>query len=501
MNANHRNATIALAATWILSTAVPAAAAVRRVENPVPGSYIVVLKSDAVSALGNERAALADDRGAAVSAMARELAGTHRGAAGRRFSTVLDGFAFSGDEAAAAALAADPRVDFVEEDGVVELADAQTPPSWGLDRVDQRPNPLDNVYNYAADGTGIDLYVIDTGIRSTHDDFGGRVDTVNAYSAIDDGFGTEDCNGHGTHVAGIAGSTTYGVAKNVTLHPVRVLNCFGQGQVSDVIAAIDWITARYPTPRRGPKPPTRAIANISLSAGWTYSFDYAVDRSVAAGVTYVVAAGNGGNDACGFSPSRTPNAIKVGASDGTDAQAAFSNRGSCVDLFAPGAWITSTYNRNDSDAVLMSGTSMAAPHVAGTAALMLSINPNARPQDVKATLLAASTTGAMSNLGEGSPDRLLYSAFAGSGADYPPVAGFTYLCRGQDCTFDAKASADDWGIVDYDWDFGDGTRPGSGIAPKHKYGRNAGGLFLVTLTVTDSTGQTATIQQEVRTAW
>lgn len=483
----------ALVTVALLALGIPAQAAVIKVGHPVSGRYIVVLR-DAPGTDG-----LVAHQFTAPGA-ARELASAHRGRVALQFHDALNGFVFEGSAQDAAALSRDSRVALVEEDGRVWVTESQTPPSWGLDRVDQHPVSLDGLYTYNADGTGIDLYVIDTGIRSTHEDFGNRVDVANGYSTVADGYGTEDCNGHGTHVAAIAGGTTFGVAKNVTLHPVRILDCAGQGQTSDLIAAIDWITARYPAPRgKKTAPPTRAVVNISLASERSWTVDAAVENSIQAGVTYVVAAGNGGFDACSYSPAAASSAIRVGASDGVDARASWSNVGQCVDLFAPGSMITSAYARSDSDSLTMSGTSMAAPHVAGTAALMLSANPKARPLDVKATVVQAATADLLADVPAGSPNRLLYSAFAG-GEDLPPLADFYWICSGQDCSFYASRSTDDWGILAYSWSFGDG-RTGSGVNATHRYGRNAGGLFQVTLTVTDTSGQTASFTQEVRTIW
>ncbi|MEO7795191.1 MAG: S8 family serine peptidase, partial [Thermoanaerobaculia bacterium] len=393
----------------------------------------------------------------------------------------------------------DPRVAYVAQDGVVELAEVQTPtPGWGLDRIDQAELAPSNSYEYHLDGTGIDLYVIDTGVRSTHAEFGNRVDTVDAFTSVADAIGTEDCNGHGTHVAGVAAGSTYGVAKGVTIHPVRVLSCYGQGSISDVIAGIDWITAHYPLPRKNrPAPPTRAVANMSIDAGASQPLDDAINRAISAGVTFVVAAGNRGADACLTSPARVQAAVTVGASDATDARANFSNIGPCVDLFAPGTAIPSSFMRSDTDTIAMTGTSVAAPQVAGAAALMLQSNPYAAPKDVQATLRSAATRDRLAGVGAGSPNLMLYSAFAGSGADYPPMAEFASTCGTRQCTFNAGASADDWGIAGYSWNFGDG-RGGTGITASHRYNGNPGSTFIVTLTVTDSTGQTATVQHQVQ---
>lgn len=489
----------ALGATLLgFSAPPPLQAAVHRAERPIAGRYIVVLRSDARP---TDLSGFELERGAPE--VARELARRHGVFADRTFSTSLSGFRFVGSAQAAETLSRDPRVDYVAEDGWATIAAQQSPtPSWGLDRIDQPGAALDNSYTYMTDGTGIDLYVVDTGVRSTHQEFGARVDTVNAFSIVADDLGTEDCHGHGTLVAGIAAGETFGVAKGATIHPVRVLDCYGQGAISNIITAIDWITARYPLPtnKRKPLAPTRAVVNMSLDAGYSQPLEQAIATSIAHGITYVVAAGNNANDACYTSPARVPDAITVAAVESNDARWASSNFGPCVDLFAPGRLVTSSFIRSDTDTVAFTGTSAAAPHVAGTAALMLSANPNAMPKDVVATLRAAATQGAVVDAGEGSPNLLLYSAFAGSGADYPPAAEFNYSCSGSRCSFDAGRSGDDWGILDYSWDFGDG-RGGRGASPDHRYREATSTGIVVTLTVTDTSGQTATYQRALDGAW
>jgi len=386
-----------------------ASSPIERTDRPIAGQYLVMLDDEVARAARS-------GNGAGVAQVAADLAGFYGGSVGRHFTSALAGFVFRGNAAAAEALARDARVARVAEDGWAEVAAVQTPiPSWGLDRIDQRPATLDSQYAYNADGEGIDLYVVDTGVRSTHQDFGGRVDTVDAFTAIADANGTEDCNGHGTHVAGVAGSATYGVAKGVTIHPVRVLDCSGLGPVSNIIAGVDWITAHYTAGE-----PTRAVVNFSIKASFSFALEAAVANSIAAGVTYVVAAGNDGADACYLTPGRLPAAITVGASDATGTRWASSNLGTCVDLFAPGTAIQSTYHRNDADSAPMTGTSAAAPHVAGTVALMLAADPELTPDEIQAQLLAEATVDAILDPGAGSPNLLLYSAFVEGGLQTSP---------------------------------------------------------------------------------
>jgi subtilisin family serine protease len=269
-----------------------------------------------------------------------------------------------------------------------------------LDRIDQHDLPLNDTYTYAGNGAGVNVYLIDTGINSSHVEVAGRIG--NGHTEINDGFGTEDCNGHGTHVAGIAGGTTFGVAKAATLHPVRVLNCDGEGSYSAVIAGIDWVTRHHVAP---------SVANMSLGGAASAAMDSAIRNSIAAGVTYVVAAGNFATDACTESPARLAQALVVGASTQRDTRASFSNYGACVDLFAPGQGILSAFTGSNTATATASGTSMAAPFVTGAVALYLQAQPAATPAQVASVLLANATADHLTNAGSGSPNLLLYSNF------------------------------------------------------------------------------------------
>ncbi len=297
------------------------------------------------------------------------------------YSHALNGFAATLTDSLLAVLRGDARVRAVELDRTVRTSDTQTPTaSWGEDRVDQRDLPLDNSYTFTRTGAGVDVYVVDTGILTTHPDFGGRA--TSGTDEIDGDTDATDCNGHGTHVSGTIGGTTYGLAKQAHLIGVRVLDCQGSGATSAVVAGLDWVVAHHQAGRP-------AVANMSLGGSASTALDAAVQRVVADGVTMAVAAGNENTDSCTRSPARVPAALTVAASDRTDARASFSNRGTCVDLFAPGVDITSAWLAGGTSTI--SGTSMATPHVAGAAALYLQDHPAAAPSAVGEAILGAAT--------------------------------------------------------------------------------------------------------------
>ncbi|RCH64587.1 S8 family peptidase [Streptomyces sp. SDr-06] len=353
------------------------------IADAVPGSYIVTFK---------ESAPRADS--AAGQAVARKYGATVK----RTYHQAVNGYSVRASESQAERIAKDPAVASVSADRAFRVTGTQSrPPSWGLDRIDQQSLPLSRSYTYPRSaGSGVTAYIIDSGVRITHQDFGGRASY--GYDAIEDDQVAQDGNGHGTHVAAIAAGSRYGVAKKAKIVAVRVLDDAGSGTTEQIVAGIDWVT------RHAVKP---AVANMSLSGGADAVVDQAVRKSIASGVTYTVAAGNDGQDASLHSPARVREAVTVGATTERDSRDSLSNHGAALDLFAPGESIASAWNGSDTSTITDSGTSMAAPHVAGAAALYLADHPEARPVQVASALTASATTGRVTKPGSGSPNRLL----------------------------------------------------------------------------------------------
>lgn len=372
-------AAVAVIATATNATAAPVGA-IRYAGSPtaVPGSYLVVFKDGTL-------------------ANAASITGRFGGASARTWEAALRGFEFSGSATAAARIAADPAVAYVEQNQWFTADATQTGATWGIDRIDQRALPLSTTYTYSTTASNVHAYVIDTGILTTHSQFGGRAS--HGYDFVSNDSNATDCNGHGTHVAGTIGGSTYGVAKGVLLVGVRVLSCSGSGTTAGVVSGINWVTANAIKP---------AVANMSLGGSASTTLDNAVANSIASGVTYAIAAGNSGVNACSYSPARVSTAITVGATSSTDAKASWSNYGSCLDIFAPGVSITSSWYSSTTATNTISGTSMATPHVAGGAALILASNPAYTPAQVATAMIAASTTGVVTSPGTGSPNRLLF---------------------------------------------------------------------------------------------
>ncbi|MEV4944794.1 S8 family peptidase [Streptomyces sp. NPDC053755] len=358
-------------------------------ERAITGSWIVTLKQGTRSTDG----------------LAAALTRRTDGRVTHVYRAALNGFAAEMTHTQARELAADPRVARVEQDARVTVSGEQPDAPWGLDRIDQRRLPLNHTYTWDNRARNVRVYVIDTGLRASHRDFGGRA-TIGT-DTVGDGQNGNDCQGHGTHVAATAAGNTFGVAKRARIIGVRVLDCEGSGSLSGVIAGVDWVTENAVKP---------AVANMSLGGGVDPVLDEAVTNSIAAGVTYAVAAGNGDflgrpEDACDISPARVPTAITVGATDDSDRRASFSNYGSCLDLFAPGVDITSAWTDGDTATRTISGTSMASPHTAGAAALYLHAHPSATPAQVRDALVGRATGNRIEDAGPGSPNRLLFTRF------------------------------------------------------------------------------------------
>ncbi|CAM5573019.1 MULTISPECIES: S8 family peptidase [Streptomyces] len=372
--------------TALPAQAAPAEGKVLAAGSPtaIKDSYIVTLKKNA----GLK----------ASSAAGRDLVEEYGGTVKKTFTKALNGYSAALSAAEARRLAADPAVASVEQNQRVRLADTtQTSAPWGLDRIDQAALPLSGTYTYPdSAGSGVTAYVIDTGVRITHQQISGRAGY--GYDAVDGDTTASDGNGHGTHVATTIAGSTYGVAKKAKIVAVRVLDNSGSGTTAGVIAGIDWVTDNHSGP---------SVANLSLGGGASTTLDTAVRNSIASGVTYAVAAGNSSANASSYSPARVTEAITVGATTSSDARASYSNYGSVLDIFAPGSSITAGWYTSDTATNTISGTSMATPHVAGAAAVYLAAHTSATPAAVASALTSGATTGVVTSPGSGSPNRLL----------------------------------------------------------------------------------------------
>ncbi len=368
--------TASLATACALLALAGTATAAGKAGDAIPGRYIVVVKS------GSEPRAVAKSHGATPNRVYRQA---------------IKGFAAKLSDAQVAKLRKSDKVAYVEQDRVYTASVTQSGATWGIDRIDQRNLPRSGTYTYTRNGSGVTAYVIDTGIATAHPQFGGRASY--AYDAF--GGNGQDCNGHGTHVAGTIGSTTYGVAKGVTLRAVRVLNCSGSGSTSGIIAALNWLAGHHAA---------TSVANMSLGGGYSASLNSATTNLVNSGVFVAVAAGNESQNACNVSPASAPGTYTSAASSSTDTRASFSNYGGCVDGYAPGVSITSTWLNGGTNTI--SGTSMASPHTAGVAALYKATYGNAAASTIVSWINTNATAGVIKSNVSGTPNRLLYKAVA-----------------------------------------------------------------------------------------
>lgn len=358
-----------------------------RSSRKVAGEYIVVLRQAELAA-----------RNESVSAVAAEMVKAVGGRMMYDYSNALKAFAVKASEEELTKLLADPRVEYIEENGQFEAAATQATPPWGLDRIDQATPQPSKTYSYKSDGRGVHVYIIDSGITPDNSEFANRLGE--GYDALTPGATPVDCQGHGTHVAGIVAGTTYGVAKGATIHAVRVLDCKGTSTTASLLAGIEWVKGNHATP---------AVVNLSISGPGSTAVDSAIANSIAATIPYVVSAGNTGTSACETTPGRVTPAITVAASDINDVSASFTNNGPCVDLYAPGVTVPSASFRATPGNVLMSGTSMSAAHVAGLVARILEVTPQATPAVLNELVLRDATPGKLQRVPVTTPNLMLFA--------------------------------------------------------------------------------------------
>lgn len=451
----------------------------------IPGRYIVLFKKGKVGDVRGEAQRIVSGDGGRMLFV---------------YEHAVRGFAADLSDAAIERLRRNPNVEVIQQDGIIKLDATQAPtPSWGLDRIDQANLPLNNSYTYPNTGTGVHFYGIDTGIlggingaAGAHNEFTGRMSS--GFDAITSGGNANDCNGHGSHTASTVAGTVYGVAKTATLHPVRVLNCAGSGSFAQVVAGINWVTGDH-----NAHPGQLSVANMSLGGSGDVATDNAVRASIAAGVVYSLSSGNSSTDGCGQSPGRTLEGLTVNASDITDRHASFSNGGPCTDLYAPGVNITGAWIGSTSATNTISGTSMAAPHVAGVAALYLAANGATPVATVNTAIINAATSNKITNIPAFvgvTPNKLLNMQFIGGGpSNVPPVAAFTYSCVGLTCTFTSTSTDSDGTITAFAWKTANGTT----ISTASSFSRTFAAPTTVNLTlmVTDNAGASTSITQQI----